>query len=449
MAEADYQAAIDSAVVAEDGASATNFHTDVTTAFPNDTLIIPNSTFTPTKALDGAGNSYTVTTTGALATLFGNASSVLDRPPQPPGNCLPVPDYYFSVSGIANWVDGQLVPHLLANTTVEVHVYIGWRDENCRLVLEDSAYQTTTTSGGTFSVNVESYYSPSQRPVFAFVATPTNVGKYKVASCIIPGLPVYYQDDWPQTLTRSQLTEFNSNGNVVTYPSYTPSDSMAWLFFWETRLDQVKSAWASVGFSHFFNAGYDPYFDSSEFRHDDYGFDCTSSVIRFGYNSKWDGWVVDHEAGHYWQYHKQGKQLAGGGTHDLCHATTQVRAFLEGFADYHANNFATDGERRPHLFFTYPNGELTSSVSCDTTHYAENGVADFFQDYFDNVNDATFDGAVDTILFGSGSPRSYLVQNWPGSVSTFQGWFDLMDLAGKFGSQEAAVRTLANHFTLF
>ena len=445
MTESVFYTSVTQASASDEEVAARRFVADVQRQFPGEQIYVPAYGSVFPNHMDAQGHPHPVSTTGALSRLFGNTSS---GPASIGASCPPTPDYNFNVYGIVNYTnDGTGGSGAVASTTIQPHTYVGERDEYCKLTLYEIVWQTTSSTIGYYNIYVESYYANTNNPIVAFAAIPANAGHYKTASCIQG--TVYYEDSWPQSLTRTALTQVPDGTDVQINPIYNSSNSLSWLFFWEARLDQVQQSWAAAGFNTFFNAGYDPNDAGvAEFDHNDHGNGCASSVIRFGPSDKWDGWTADHEAGHYWQYQKQGKTLPGttAQVHSICNSYDATTAFIEGFADWHANQFSSVSERASYGFIT-TGGEVSQPQACDVTHYAEAGVADFFWDYFDSVNSATYDSSLDTVAFGSSLP--YLKSNWPGTETSFSGWYNDMLNQGKFGSQAAAVLSLANHFTLF
>jgi hypothetical protein len=461
LGEEDYYALLEQGRSVQKAARADQFRKEIEERYPGRTVVGPNPV-DETAPDPTADSPATSASEGSLAAdlLSGEAPSSALSPAQfsaglepasgaiaPQLACGPLPNHIFTVSGNIFYGDNLGNYNHVNNVPMKVHTYSASFDDLCFIVLNERIYTVSTDSNGHFSQSVTSYYTQDENPVIQFDGVPQNAGHYKADTCNLI-FTKFYESDAAQVLVPGQFTQANINGVVNVGATFASSNSQAWLFYWEARLATVRTAWQNAGFSTFFNAGYDSSFTSgagAEFRSGN-GLGCVSSVIRFGPSKQWDEWAAFHESGHYWQYQKQSKSLASGSSHSFCTTLNATTAFIEGFADWRANYFGTIADREANGFFLI-SGELSSN--CSTSYHSENSVADFFADYFDNVNSSNKDGSQDTIYFGSGQSLSYLVTNWPGTESTYSGWYNDMLSQGKFGSQAGAVNTLATYFQLF
>ena len=304
-------------------------------------------------------------------------------------------------------------------------------ENDCFVQYRIRAFDYTTSWSGSFSVTVRTIDDPSVRDPILYVSTTApDAGERTCAeSCTTINTVqqlLYPTDDHFQYL----------GGTIQLAPYYNRNIApSAYLFHWNDEIKSLQRNWSYYGFGQSYTpfiAGHDSSVGQSVTA---YFYQVPPGIIAFDDSAEWPFlWVIAHECGHFFQFKLQNNQLGYGQPHNACQQIDVGPAFREGFADWHASFWETDGR-----FIYMPcNGDECYSNCGSGGYRVELNVAAFFWDVFDNANDPNSDQSADTVVY----PLSLLF-NWAGrDYTSFDDFYADFRDRGAWGSSESVTATL-------
>jgi len=337
-----------------------------------------------------------------------------------------------TLSGTMRYDDQIQYPYVqisprAAGHTVTLQVPIEFTDGCGNYQLQSTTYSANTYGGGsfTFPQDVISFNAPPNNPGTSFTVTFLKTGTL---------ITYPYLDMADGTLTLTDPSQFPIEYGML-HAKFTSANSPnSFWFRWNDEAMDLESQWASWPTYMYltFRSAYDPGYTASV-----PGCHCQYSpgIATFGPNSSWDSrWVEAHEMGHEWDLQRSNAAI-GGGPHTVCGQTDSYTAFHEGFADWHASKFETEG-RDSYVQVDQYGELLPCPYGLGAGYSREGNVAAYLWDVFDSVNSSTYDNGIDTISL----PLTAL-GTW-GAYSDFPAFYNAWTNGGVFGSYQSVADSL-------
>jgi hypothetical protein len=303
-------------------------------------------------------------------------------------------------------------------------------ENDCFVQYRVRAFDYTTSWGGAFAVTVRTIDDPSYRdPILYLSTTAPDAGERRCSPTCISAINTVQQLLYPPD-DRFQFT----SGTIQLRPHYDQNNGPSrYLFHWNDEIKTLQQDWAWSGIP----SSYTPFIaghDSNLIQTANF-YQVPPGIILFSDDHVWTiRWSVAHECGHFLQFMLQGGQLGDGQQHSVCQAIDIGPGFREGFADWHASYWETDGRI---LFMPCDGGECYSN--CGANGYRiELNVAAFFWDVFDYTNHPAFDQNSDTVSY----PLTLLL-NWAArDYTSFDDFYTDFRDRGLWGASEPVTATL-------
>ena len=306
-------------------------------------------------------------------------------------------------------------------------------ENDCFVQYRIRAFDYTTSWSGSFNVTVRTIDDPSYSDPILYVSTTApDAGERSCAGSCTTINTV-------QQLLYPPNDRFQYAGGTIQLRPYYKFDAAPFRYFfhWNDEIKSLKRNWNNNGFYPSFVAGHDAsvpapgpgaYFYAAS----------GMGIIAFADTQEWSHlWLIAHECGHFFQFELQGNRFGGGQDHFVCQRIDEGPAFKEGFADWHASFWETDGR----LLYMPCDGDECYS-NCGLGGYTvELNVAAFFWDVFDYTNHPTFDQNVDTVSY----PLRLLFYWASRDYTSFHDFYTDFRNQGAWGSSEpvtAALRTV-------
>lgn len=337
--------------------------------------------------------------------------------------------------------NGQIIYLRQPGYPVSVETRVEYTDGCGSYQYQTQSQSAITGANGSFIMqSVTSFDPPTSIPVTGVQVSAPDVGVMTVLQLTPPQRYLVNYGGTTETL-RPGPESYSWNGyNGTVYPVIRTSNSVYPFFFpWNDEIKRIRTQWANSGFSYRFNAGYDVNAVSNSEHTADAQFVETNlngvddALVVFGDISKWSSrWVMAHELGHELQFRLQGGNTLGSGVeHTICALLPAQNAFQEGFADWHASFWETEG--RP---YNCTVGECGPACSYGYRH--QGNVHAFFWDMFDWANDSSRDYSLDNVQY----PLSTL-HNWRSTgYSGFEDFFNDFTNRGIWGANQYTMEQL-------